>query len=97
MIILTIYTIGLVLWVIALLIQQRVIDLQREIIDSQTEIIHRQEVKQGLSDIIIKEQKELSEMQKDFIEQLIKNDSASEAYLQTFKEGEKERCSELSE
>lgn len=94
MIILTIYTIGLVLWVIALLIQQRVIDLQREMIDMQADIIYRQEVKQELQNILIKEYKDLSGMQKKFIENFIANDSASEAYLQTFKEGEEEKCSE---
>lgn len=85
MTILILYTIGLILWFACVLLQRSIINQQKELIDSQTKFIRKQKVKQKISNILIKEYRELSDMQKRFIEECIISDSASKAYSQTLK------------
>lgn len=87
MTVLIMYTTGFILWLTCVILQHNIIKQQHKVIHAQDEIIFRQEIKQGLPDIIIKEQKELLEMQQMFINNYITNDSASEAYSQTYKKG----------
>ena len=89
MIFLILYIIGVVLWFTCVILQRNIINQQKELISTQAEIIRKQEIKQRLSDIIIKEQRELTELQKQYIEEYIANDSVSVAYSQTFKEDRK--------
>ena len=82
MIILILYITGVVLWFACVILQRNIINQQKELISTQTDIIRKQEIRQGLSDIIIKEQRELTELQKQYIEEYITNDSVSVAYCQ---------------